>query len=48
MSNTQFLFCNNYFKIDLSTWHDNMDIQPAFHEHRATAYICAYLSKPKE
>ena len=48
MSNTQFLFCNNYFKIDLSTWHANMDIQPAFHEHGAIACICAYLSKPKE
>ena len=39
---------NNYFKIGLSAWQANMDIQPVFNEHKAIAYMCAYLSKSEE
>ena len=41
-------FVNNYFKIGLSAWQANMDIQPVFNEHNAIAYICEYLSKSEE
>ena len=39
---------NNDFKICLSAWQANMNIQPVFNEHKAIAYICAYLSKSEE
>ena len=38
-------FVNHYFKIGLSAWQANMDIQPVSNEHKAIAYICAYLTK---
>ena len=38
-------FVNNYFKVGLSAWQANMDIQPVFNEHNAIAYMCGYLSK---
>ena len=39
---------NNYFKIGLSAWQADMDIQPVFNEHKAFAYMCAYLSNSEE
>ena len=41
-------FLKNYFKIGLSAWQANMDIQPVFNEHKAIANMCAYLSKSEE
>ena len=41
-------FLNNYFKIGLSVWQANMDIQPVFNKHKAIANMCAYLSKSEE
>ena len=41
-------FVKNCFKIGLSAWQVNMDIQPVFNEHKAVAYMCAYLSKSEE
>ena len=41
-------FVNDYFKMSLSAWQANMDIQPVFNEHTAIAYMCAYLSKSEE
>ena len=41
-------FVNNYSKIGLSAWQANMDIQPVFNEHKAIAYMCAYLCKSEE
>ena len=43
-----FCFVSNDFKIGLSTWQANKDIQPVFNEHKASAYIYAYLSKSEE
>ena len=39
---------SNYFKIDLSAWEANMDIQPVLNEHKTIAYMCAYLSNFEE
>ena len=39
---------NNDFKICLSAWQANMDIQPEFNEHKAITYICLYLSKSEK
>ena len=41
-------FVNNDFKICLSAWHVNMDIQPEFNEHKAITYMYLYLSKSEE
>ena len=41
-------FVSNYFKIGLSAWQANMDIQPVFNEHKTIAYMCAYLSNFEE
>ena len=41
-------FVNNYFQVGLQAWRANMDIQPVFNEHKAVAYMCAYLSKSEE
>ena len=43
-----FCFMNNSFKIGLSAWQANMDVQPGFNKHTAIAYMCAYLSKSEE
>ena len=41
-------FVNNYFKIGLSAWQANIDLHPAFSEHKAIANMCGYLSKSEE
>ena len=42
---TNSCFENNYFKIGLSAWQANMDIQPVFNEDKAIAFMCVHSSK---
>ena len=41
-------FVNNCFAVCLEAWEANMDIQPAFHEKKAVAHMCTYLSKSED
>ena len=41
-------FINNYFDLGLRAWQANMNIQPAFDEHKAVAYMCSYFSKSED
>ena len=41
-------FLNNYFCDALIVWDANTDIKPVFHQYKAVANMCAYLSKPED
>ena len=41
-------FANNYFRVGLEALEANMNIQPAFNEQKAVAYMFAYLSKSED